>query len=383
MSPSQKQRLMVPWLLLIAWIQPCWSRSLYAYATDRTTQVGIQHPSTGEIWYSNCNSEDIPIFPLDEPNVLETDNKPRNGTALAAAGWWDSQKIIASIFWQSEDGTIVNGYYECNMTSGKLQRSSEYIISSAAEVESVHSQSGLAVNLLGGGEDDGYRLFYHNQDKQLKMLTYTDNTDWIDGGTISQDTASGTAIGTVFFDANNMTVTFPKGIDNIETSRFQKIGHWRLSSFPQKMAGSYTNDTNNTKISMSNVPQYALPGWNASLEAIGMATDRSTTRSLFYIGHDNLVHEVIAVRNNWQLAPNRSESIWPPADKPSSGLAVAYSQSKGMTWMYYWSNQTIIQAHKNENNEWEDARPLPQVVLMNEPSSDKDKPTKEEDTTIK
>jgi hypothetical protein len=149
------------------------------------------------------------------------------------------------------------------------------------------------------------------------------------------------------------------------------------------MAGSYTNNTNNTKISMSNAPQYALPGWNASLEAIGMATDRSTTRSLFYIGDDNLVHEVIAVRNNWQLAPNRSESIWPPADNPCSGLAVAYSQGKDMTWMYYWSNQTIIQAHKNASNEWEDARALPQVVSENETSSYEDKPTKEEDTTTK
>jgi hypothetical protein len=85
---------MLPWLLLVAWIQPCYSYALYAYATERTTQVGIQDPSTGDIFYSNCNSEDTPIFPLDEPNVLETDNKPRNGTALAAAGWWDTEKII-------------------------------------------------------------------------------------------------------------------------------------------------------------------------------------------------------------------------------------------------------------------------------------------------
>ncbi|KAH7231209.1 hypothetical protein BKA59DRAFT_409480 [Fusarium tricinctum] len=376
---------MLPWLLLVAWIQPCYSHSLYAYATDRTTQVGIQDPSTGEIWYSNCNSEDTPIFPLDKPNILKTDNKPRNGTALAAAGWWDTEKIIASIFWQSEDGIIVNGYYECNMTTGKLQRSGEYTISLTAKVESVHNESGLAVNLLGGGEDDGYRVFYHNKDRQLKMLTYTDNTNWIDGGTVSQDTAGGGAIGAVLFDRKNMTVTFPKGIDNIATSRFQKTGNWKLASFPQKMAGSYTNNTDLTKISMSyNAPQYTLPGWSATLKALGMATDRSTTRSLFYIGDDNVVHEVIAVQNNWQLAPNRSESTWPLADNPSSGLAVAYNQGKGMTWMYYWSNQTIVQAHKNESNEWEDAKALPQVFLKNETdSSDEDKPAKEDNTTTK
>lgn len=147
------------------------------------------------------------------------------------------------------------------------------------------------------------------------------------------------------------------------------------------MAGSYTNNTGSTKISMSsNTPQYTLPGWNASLQAIGMATDRSRTRSLFYIGDDNVVHEVIAVQNNWQLAPNRSESIWPLADDPSSGLAVAYNQGKGMTWMYYWSNQTIIQAHKNATNEWEDAKVLPQTAPKNETKSGtKDKPTEDDD----
>lgn len=85
---------MLPWLLLVAWIQPTYSSALYAFATDRTTQVGIQDPSTGKIYYSSCTSEDTPIFPLDKPNVLDTDNKPRNGTALAGAGWWDTQKII-------------------------------------------------------------------------------------------------------------------------------------------------------------------------------------------------------------------------------------------------------------------------------------------------
>lgn len=57
-------------------------------------QFGLQDAATGEIHHSNCNSEKIPIFPTDEPNVLETREKPRNGSALAAVGWWDSQKVI-------------------------------------------------------------------------------------------------------------------------------------------------------------------------------------------------------------------------------------------------------------------------------------------------
>jgi hypothetical protein len=272
------------------------------------------------------------------------------------------------------------------MEKGKLNKVGEYTISLTAEVESVHTESGLAVDLLGGGEDDGYRVFYHNADKQIMMMSYTDNTNWIDGGTVSQDTAEGIAIGTVWYDdknAKNMTVAFPKGTDNIETSRIQKSGKWKLASFPQELAGTYTNNTASAKIRMgSNDTDFSLPGWNASIKAIGMATDRSKTRSLFYIGDDNVLREAIAIQNTWQMAPNRSESIWPLADDPSADLAVTYQQSRGMTWMYYWSNGTIIQAHKNITNEWEDAIVLPQTVPKSETESDdKDSTDKKDDTT--
>ncbi|KAH6949182.1 hypothetical protein DER45DRAFT_513460 [Fusarium avenaceum] len=385
MSPHQKQWLMLPWLLLVAWIQPTYSSALYAFATDRTTQVGIQDPATGKIYYSSCNSEDTPIFPLDKPNVLDTDNKPRNGTALAGAGWWDTQKIIASIFWQAEDGVIVNGYYECNMTTGKLNRIGEYTISLTAEIDSVHSESGLAVDLLGGGDEGGYRVFYHNEERQMKMMSYTDDTNWIDGGTVSQDSADGTAIGTVYFDKKNMTVAFPKGTDNVETTRLMKSGKWKLAAFPQELAGNYSNETGSAKILMSSdAAEFSLPGWNSSLAAIGMATDRSRTRSLFYLGDDKVLREAIAIKNTWEMAPNRSESIWPLADNPSDSLAVAYQQSQGKTWIYYWSNETIVQAHKNYDGEWEDAIVLPQTVPKNgteSDSKDKAKPAKEDDTT--
>ncbi|KAH7179018.1 uncharacterized protein B0J16DRAFT_374140 [Fusarium flagelliforme] len=374
MAPHQ-QKPVLSWLLfLVAWIQPCYSSALYAYATDRTTQVGIQDPATGQIYYSNCNSEDTPIFPLDKPNVLETDNTPRNGTALAGVGWWDNTKIIASIFWQSEDSVIVNGYYECDMKTGKLNRVGEYTISLTAEIDSVHSQSGIAVDLLGAGEDGGYRVFYHNEDRQIKMLSYTDDTNWIDGGTVSQDTADGTAIGTAFYDKKNMTVAFPKGEESVETSRLQKTGNWTLLSFPQQLAGNYTNNTASAKIRMSSeTPKFSLTGWNASLESIGMATDQSRSRSIFYLGDDKVLREAIATwtSDDWQMAPNRSEEIWPLADDPSAGLAVAYNQGKGMTWIYYRSNDTIVQAYKNDKHEWEKAIALPQTVPKNETKSDK------------
>jgi hypothetical protein len=134
----------------------------------------------------------------------------------------------------------------------------------------------------------------------------------------------------------------------------------------------------------SDAADFSLPGWNSSLEAIGMATDRSRTRSLFYLGDDKVLREAIAIKNTWEMAPNRSESVWPLADSPSASLAVAYQQSQGKTWIYYWSNETIVQAHKNYDGEWEDAIVLPQTVPKNGTESDnkdKSKPANEDDTT--
>jgi hypothetical protein len=90
---------MLSWLLIVAWLQPVCSHALYAYTTERTIQVGAQDPTTGKIHYSNCNSKDTPIFPLDKPNILDAKETPRNGTALAAEGWWDfGQETIIVCF---------------------------------------------------------------------------------------------------------------------------------------------------------------------------------------------------------------------------------------------------------------------------------------------
>ena len=95
------------WLLMLAWIQPSYSHSLYAYNTERTVQVGAQDPVTGKIWYSNCNSKKTPIFPLDKPNILDAKETPKNGTALAGAGWYDfnQEKVIVCILPSIVDGS--------------------------------------------------------------------------------------------------------------------------------------------------------------------------------------------------------------------------------------------------------------------------------------
>ncbi|RGP66774.1 hypothetical protein FSPOR_6369 [Fusarium sporotrichioides] len=352
---------MLSWLLIAGWIHPCYSHALYAYTTERTIQVGAQDPTTGKIHYSNCNSKDIPIFPLDKPNILDAKETPRNGTALAAQGWWDfgQETIIASIFWQTKDDAIVNGYYTCNMKTGKLVRNGEYRISETAEVDSIRNESGLAVDLLGA--DNGYRVFYHNKYNNVMMLHYTQYTDWTDGGFVSQDNATGMALGSAHIDKENITVAFPKDSDDIEISRLEKAGQWRLESFPTELGASFTNDSTSLTPPISvKPPSFHLPAWNSSLETLGSAIDRTRKRSIFYIGNDKKLYEVAAKKETWEIGSNQTSKAWPIADEPGSGLAVAYNQPDGKAWVYYWSNETIVQTYRNYDGDWEDAKALPQ-----------------------
>ncbi|KAI8651190.1 hypothetical protein NCS55_01362400 [Fusarium keratoplasticum] len=236
-------------LWLTIWIRATSTASLYAYSTAKGVQVGAQDPKTGELHYSNCNSEKTPIFPIDKPNVLKVGLMPRKGTALAAAGWWDGQKVTASIFYQTDESVIVNAYCECNMTTGKLTYIDNWAISETAEVKSVNNETGLSVQLLGG--EEGYRLFYHNKDGDVMMLR------------------------------------------------------------------------------------------------------------IFYFGADKKLYQVTENNDEWELAPNQTDNIWPQADDSSADLAVANDQGNGETWIYYWANDSIVQVHRKNSKDWEPAKMLP------------------------
>ncbi|KAG5757624.1 hypothetical protein H9Q72_014230 [Fusarium xylarioides] len=334
---------MLSWLVFLALVRASYSSALYAFFTDLTIQVGAQDPTTGKLLYSTCNSQDIPIFPLQKLNILDTRETPRNGTALTAVGWGDVNFITAQVFWQTEDNIIVQGKYICNMTTGKLVRDREFQISAAAGVDSIDNETGLSIVNLG--EKDGYRLFYHDEDRKVKMLWYTDDDGWNDGGAISQDTAG--------------------------------------DAFPNTFLGPYTNNTLPSDMfwSLENEADFSLPGWNASLEAIGAAVDRSRTRSVFYIGDDKKIHEVKTTKNGWQLGSNQTERAWPVADNASSGLAVVSQQSEGKAWLYYWSNETIVQAFKDYDGDWVDAEALPQKLPTNgtDNKKPKDRPAREDE----
>ncbi|KAL7784315.1 hypothetical protein V8C37DRAFT_406365 [Trichoderma ceciliae] len=332
----------------------CASMFAFYSGSDKGVQIGMQDPKSGDIWVSNCNSNinGAPLFPTASPIVLPTKNKPKLGGSMAATGWWDSQKVIASIFWHSDNNTIVNGFYQCDPESGTFVQQGEYVISDTAKVKSVHANTGLAVELLGSTA--GYRVFYHDEDSQVNELSYTTKTNWNYYGTVSQDPTSGFALGSAHSSTNNITVVFPKSAKDIEVSRLNKDGTWHISTFPETIQNIPTNNTVPSKISINpNVAaKFTLPAWDGKPGAMGVAIDSAYTRTVFYIGNDKRLYEAANINYQWSLLPNQSTSSWPEADDANAELAVTYNFDSNEAWVYYVSNSSLVQAYRGTDGNW-------------------------------
>ncbi|PON28975.1 hypothetical protein TGAM01_v202083 [Trichoderma gamsii] len=336
--------------------------SLYAFytGTDAGVQIGMQDPKSGDIWVNDCAkmNNGNPLFPTETPLVLPVSTPVKMGGGIAATGWWDSQKVITSVFWHSVNGTIVNAIYNCDNESGTFVRQGpEYVISETANVKnsSIHENTGLAVELLGSTA--GYRVFYHDNNSQVQELFYTTKTNWNYGGIVSQDPVSSFALGTGHSSTDNITVVFPKSDKDIEVSRFNSDKSWHISTFPDTLENSPTNKTDTSKIAVDSSVEanFSLPAWNGAPGGMGVAIDSTFTRSVFYIGTDRLLHEAANINFAWKLFPNQSSEAWPEADEPNATMAATFNFQTSEAWIYYVSGGSLVQAYRGTSGDWSNA----------------------------
>ncbi|GKT50776.1 uncharacterized protein ColSpa_10957 [Colletotrichum spaethianum] len=326
---------------------------LTAWWTDLSPHVAMQDPATGNLLYSACNSNSTPIFPDDGLNAFKLQRKPRNGTSLTAAGWYDVEAAttVASIFYQTDDGAIVNGYFVCNFATGHYNIKGEYLISSTASVESIHSETGLAVELLGA--EDGYRVFFHDEDKKVNVMSYTTKTDWQLQGAISQDPVGGMALTSVHSGQSNISVVYPKDSENFEISRFFKDETWHL-------VNGKTN-ASDVLLNSSIQPNFTLPAYASNLTGLGVTVNHTYVRSIFYIGTDAKLHQVSNVDWEWKLMPDRESSIWPVADAVDGPFAATSNFDTNEAWVWYRSNGSLVQLYQGTDGLWTQATTVPSV----------------------
>ncbi|KAJ0317645.1 hypothetical protein COL5a_011010 [Colletotrichum fioriniae] len=232
----------------------------------------------------------------------------------------------ASIFYQTDDNSIVNGYFTCNFDTGHYAIKGEYVISATAGLESIHNQTGLAVELLGA--DDGYRVFFHDEAKTVNVLSYTTKTDWQLQGPISQDPVGGMALTSVHSGQLNMSVVFPKDSENVEISRFFKDEMWRLA-------------------------------FASNLTSLGATVDKAYVRSIFYLGTDAKLHQMSNIDWQWKLMPDQDARLWPAADVASGSFATTSNFDTSEAWIWYQSNGSLVQLYHAEDGLWKQAVVVP------------------------
>ncbi|OHE96623.1 hypothetical protein CORC01_08080 [Colletotrichum orchidophilum] len=326
---------------------------LTAWWTELSPHLAMQDPVTGNILYTACNSNSTPILPTDGLNVFPLQRKPRSGTSLAAAGWYDvpNKTTMTSIFYQAEDNSIVNGYFICNFGTGHYAIKGEYVISATAGVESIHNETGLAVELLGA--EDGYRVFFHVEAKTVNVMSYTTKTDWQLQGVISQDPVGGMALTSVHSGQLNMSVVFPKDSENVEISRFFKDETWHLGD------ANETTKANDILLDSSLTPNFTMPAFASNLTSLGATVDKSYVRSIFYLGTDAKLHQMSNIDWQWKLMPEQDASLWPVADVTSGSFAATSNFDTSEAWIWYQSNGSLVQLYHGEDGLWRQAAVVP------------------------
>jgi hypothetical protein len=205
-----------------------------AWWTDIGPSFVMQNATTGLLTHSLCNSNNTPIYPVDPPLSFETTYAPRNGTSLAAAGWFDSKTTWASLIYQNNNDDIVNAVYMCDFQTGEYKHVESSVISDRAGTPAVHPKTGLSVTLLG--EQEGYRVFFHDRAKALQHLKYTQVENWSYGGPVSTNTnRSGMAIHSMFSGVRNVSVVTPRDAANMEVSRLNIDGAWHICKLPHAL----------------------------------------------------------------------------------------------------------------------------------------------------
>ncbi|KAH6648764.1 hypothetical protein BKA67DRAFT_371977 [Truncatella angustata] len=333
--------------------------SMAAWWTDLGPSLLVQDDESGGIRYSLCTSQDTPILPEDKTITAPLYKfKPKNGTAIAGTGWWDTKITWASVFYQDESDNLINSYLKCDPNTGYWLNQGDWIIS--GDAPSVSSSTGLAAVLLGA--TGGYRVYYHDANMTIRQLGYTSDTNWADKGPVSQDEGLGNAIGAIWVQkTNNITVATAKDNENIEISRWMSDDSWHVSTFPRPLAGNLTTDsTNATSISLNETStlNFTLPAWDGNPSSLGVTCDKAYTRSVFYIGTDSELYQIANVGYNWREYARPNSTLWPTADNAKGQLAVASKFETSQLRVYYESGGQVMELN-GDNNEWTAAAVLP------------------------
>ncbi|RYP38251.1 hypothetical protein DL767_002636 [Monosporascus sp. MG133] len=330
-------------------------------------QVILYDTTAGKIYYSLCNSNEVPVFPVNDSATFNLRWTPSSSSTIAGAGYQEDGVN------HRDDWQLVGQVFACENTGYfSTQDVQSWVITSDVDAPIQHGGGIAAVKLNNGG---GYRVYYKNDYSHTGALRYIPSEGiWRDDGFVSQDQNMAFSVAAGLFDNSHITVVNPRN-DNVAVEVMTLQGNtWVIDTFPVPLEFSnITDDTSgneNFQYNETILNDYeALEAFESLKARMSIVFDSSGTRSIFYIGSDNDLHRVKEVDGAWEKVVPEDRSFWPRSDVPNSIYASAFDAAHDKVWMYYYSNGTVAQIHQSGLDTWEAASTLPKRPLSTESST--------------
>lgn len=106
-----------------------------------------------------------------------------------------------------------------------------------------------------------------------------------------------------------------------------------------------------------------LEAWDSGISNLGLAIDKDESKYIFYIGSDNGLRYVTAVKGtnfgDWSTYDPLDKEYWPLADDADGDFAVTSDPSSYEIRIYYMSDGSMTQVSRIGQDVWVEAAALP------------------------
>ncbi|KAK1750231.1 hypothetical protein QBC47DRAFT_122466 [Echria macrotheca] len=356
-------------LLLAAAVVPS-QAAMSAWWTGIGPQVVFHNKTTGAIRYTACNSFGDAYYSYTGPNELKLNYKPKNDTPLAGVGYWNEKNTVSSIYYIEQGGSIANILLNCNMGTGLFETQGNWIISDSDV--GVSNTTGLAALLLG--ETGGYRVYFNGANNTIDEMRYSPQSNqWSYTGIISQDPQGWGALAAVFSGTENITVASARDPRSIEIVRYNSDTNWRISTLPYTLQGNLTTQAtlaSNITINETAPVNFTLSAWEGTPSSLGMSIDSDYTRSVWYIGNDRELYQIVNKNYFWSPNSNQSTAFWPAADEPNAEFGTLWERKTSIVRHYYFVDSRLAEVRYEDGawKAWTHLEPPPPPAATNSTS---------------
>ncbi|KUI63787.1 hypothetical protein VM1G_10463 [Cytospora mali] len=346
----------------------CGSYAAFMYQPLGTQLIVLD--SAGQFTYSLCNSNSTPVYPTDSPLILPIAVQPKNGSNIAAVGWYEDGEVYADVFWQNTGFDLEHERFKCNMNNGTYtivshDSPNNNDLSDNSDMPEISLFTGLAAVRLSSS--DGTRLFFHDTGASLQQLEYTSSNTWKYIGQVNPDGhLQGPSLGAAAVDGSTKMYTVePRSDNNIEIAKTTNGDIWDIETTPQPLSNNDTTSTStqNFTIDDSVTVLAGLQAWGPGISSLGLAIDQDESKYIYYIGSDKTLHYVTSQDGvnlgSWSVENSLDIKYWPLADDADGEFAVASDPSSYDIRIYYMSGGDMIEVSRTGKDTWAEAQALP------------------------